>query len=370
MALKVGIVGLPNVGKSTLFNALTKAHVEASNYSFATIKPNDGVIEVPDERLDYLVSVFKPKKTVHATIEFSDMAGLAKGASSGAGLGNKFLAHIRECAMIVEVIRFFENSEVIHSEVTIDPLRDFEIINLELMMADLETLDARIAKIETKAKVSKEKDLLFELNTLKLIHQELSKGNYFYKKLLSTEQLEFAFQNLHLLSLKDLLVVANLGDNEIARLDTLKSYNDLKDYLATKGVAVIPICAKLEEDLLDFSDEEKSEFLMMNNLSLTGLENLVKTAYKSLGLATFFTVGGDECKAWTFKLGMKAPDAAAVIHTDFKRGFIKAEVYAYQDFVLFPNETKLKEQGKIRIEGKEYVVKDGDIIFFRFNVGR
>ena len=368
MALKAGIVGLPNVGKSTLFNAITNSHVEAANYPFATINPNTGVVNVPDERLTFLSSLFNPKKTIAATFEFYDIAGLVRGASKGEGLGNQFLGHIRECDAIVEVVRCFDSNDIIHVDESVDPKRDIETINLELAMADLATVTKRLAAIENKARVNKDKESLFEVGILNLIKPLLEQGEPARKASLSKEQFDFAFKNYHLLTLKPIIYVANVSDSDYMDLDNCKYLNIVKEIAKSENAQVIPISCEIEYELSSLPAEERKEFLASLGASESGLDKIIKATYALLDLSTFFTVGEDECRAWTFHNGMLAPECAGIIHTDFEKGFIKAEVYSYEDMKEYRSEVALKEAGKIRMEGKSYVMKDGDIVFFRFNV--
>lgn len=368
MGLKAGIVGLPNVGKSTLFNAITNSHVEAANYPFATINPNSGIVMVPDKRLDDLSALFKPKKTIAATFEFFDIAGLVRGASKGEGLGNQFLAHIRECDAIVEVVRCFENSEIIHVDNSVDPKRDIETINLELVMADLDSIEKRIAKVATKARVSKDKASLMEMEILTLIQKALADGLPARSVELNKEQLQYAKVNFGLLTLKPIIYVANVSEEDYADVESCKLYKVVKEIAEKENAQAIPVSCEIESELSLLSKEEKMEYLHELGAQESGLDKVIKSAYKLLNLSTFFTVGEDECRAWTFKNGSLAPKCAGVIHTDFEKGFIKAEVYTYDDIMQYKTELGVKEAGKLRIEGKEYVAKDGDIMHFRFNV--
>ncbi len=368
MALKAGIVGLPNVGKSTLFNALAKANVEAANYPFATIKPNTGVVAVPDKRLRELSEMFKPEKTIFTTIEFFDIAGLVKGASKGEGLGNQFLGHIRECDAIVEVVRTFEDSEIIHVEQTIDPLRDLEIINLELVFADLDTVNKRIERTGTKAKTNKDPSTIFEFDACQKFKRQLEQGLAIRALTLTKEEREFGDKQLHLLTLKPIIYVANVSEAQLMSIDTLSVYKALETQAKNDGASLIPISCAIEAELAKLTASEQHEFLLSMGVAMSGLDLLVQATYQLLELGTFFTVGQDECRAWTFTHGMKAPQCAGIIHSDFERGFIKAEVYHYDDIMKYKSELAVKEAGKLRLEGKEYLVKDGDIIFFKFNV--
>ena len=368
MSLKAGIVGLPNVGKSTLFNAITNSHVEAANYPFATISPNTGVVAVPDERLDFLSNLFNPKKTINATFEFYDIAGLVRGASKGEGLGNQFLGHIRECDAIVEVVRCFDSSEIIHVDESVDPKRDIETINLELAMADLATVEKRIAAVSNKARVQKDKESIYEMSILEPLQKILAQGEPARKLTLKKEDFNYAFKNYHLLTLKPIIYVANVSDSDYSDLDNCKYLNIVKEIAASENAQVIPISCEIEAELSELPTEERIEFLNTLGVNESGLDKIIKATYKLLNLSTFFTVGPDEVRAWTFKQGMLAPECAGIIHSDFEKGFIKAEVYSYEDIVQYKSEAALKEAGKLRIEGKSYPMKDGDIVFFRFNV--
>lgn len=367
MGLKAGIVGLPNVGKSTLFNAITNSNVEAANYPFATIKPNVGTVIVPDDRVDNLVKIFNPRKTIYSTFEFCDIAGLVKGASKGEGLGNQFLSHIRETDAIIEVVRCFDDPEIIHVENSVDPVRDIEIINLELVMADLDTCQNRLSKIENKARISKDKEALIEVNLLSKAKERLQAGKSLRGLEFSEEEMKI-LKNFNFLTIKPIIYVANVSDSDLSNLDGCKYYQEVKTYAEKENAQAIAISCEIEAELSKYSKEEKTEFLKTLGVEMSGLDKLAQSAYRLLNLSTFFTVGEDEVRAWTFKNGMTAPDCAGIIHTDFKKGFIKAEVYSYEDIIQYKNELALKEAGKLRIEGKDYVAKDGDIFFFRFNV--
>ena len=366
MALKAGIVGLPNVGKSTLFNAITKKNILAANYPFATIDPNVGVVTVPDSRLDFLEKLYMPERTIPTTYEFTDIAGLVKGASKGEGLGNKFLSHIRETDAIVEVVRCFDNSDIIHVEGDTNPLRDIEIIDLELIFSDMEIIDQRISKIEKKAQTSKEKDVLFEYNTLKKCSDVLNKNIPLRRLELDDEEL-LLLKNFNLITLKPIIYVANVGEDEVA-VGGNKYSEIVREFASQDGSEVVVMSCQMESELAELNDEEKKEFLKEMGISNSGLDKLIFATYELLGLKTFFTVGKDECRAWTFKNGMKAPECAGIIHTDFQRGFIKAEVQSFDDLKELGSELKVKEAGKLRLEGKDYVMQDGDIVLFRFNV--
>jgi len=367
MGLKTGIVGLPNVGKSTLFNAITNSHVEAANYPFATINPNTGVVNVPDERLSFLSNLFKPQRTIPATVEFYDIAGLVRGASNGEGLGNQFLAHIRECDAIVEVVRCFESADIIHVEGSVDPIRDIEVINLELVMADLETVNNRIAKIENKARILKDKESVSEMAVLTPIKEALEKGIPSRKVELSKEE-EAIVYNYHLITRKPIIYVANVSESDLADINNCKNFLTVKDYAENEHNQVIPVSCQIESELSELPPDEREMFLADLHVDESGLEKVIKATYKLLNLSTFFTVGSDECRAWTFMNGMSAPECAGVIHTDFQKGFICAEVYTYESIHELGSEAAVKESGKLRTEGKGYYPKDGDIMFFKFNV--
>ena len=366
MSLTAGIVGLPNVGKSTLFNAITKQKILSANYPFATIEPNVGVVVVPDDRLDFLNELYKPASLVPTTFEFNDIAGLVKGASTGEGLGNKFLSHIREVDAIVEVVRCFEDSNIIHVENNIDPIRDIETIEVELILADLEIVDNRLNKIGKKATMSKDKEIQKEANLLIKLKESLE-SNKCIRKLELTDDERLMIKPFNLLTSKPIIYMANVAEDDIAT-ETNKYVEQVKEYASKEGSEVIVVCAKVEEELSELDDEERTEFLNELGVSESGLDKLIKASYKLLGLETFFTAGSDECRAWTFRTGMKAPECAGIIHTDFQKGFIKAEVMSFEDLKRCGNEKAVKEAGKMRLEGKDYLMQDGDICYFRFNV--
>ena len=364
--LKAGIVGLPNVGKSTLFNAITKKNILAANYPFATIDPNVGVVTVPDSRLEYLENLYLPERTIPTTYEFTDIAGLVKGASQGEGLGNKFLSHIREVDAIVEVVRCFENGDIIHVEGQIDPIRDIEIINLELAISDLEIVQNRIGKIAKKCEMTKDKGELLEFATLKKCEDALM-HNIPLRRLEFNKDELLVLKPFCLITLKPIIYMANVNEDD-AILGHNKYTDMVSEYASKENASVIVVCAKMESELAEMNDDDKVEFLKEMGISNSGLDKLIFATYDLLGLQTFFTSGKDECRAWTFKKGMKAPECAGIIHSDFQRGFIKAEIMSFDDLKECGSELKVKEAGKVRLEGKDYVVQDGDIMLFRFNV--
>ncbi|MBQ3436203.1 MAG: redox-regulated ATPase YchF [Bacilli bacterium] len=366
MSLKAGIIGLPNVGKSTLFNAITKQKILAENYPFATIEPNVGVVTVPDERVEKLNEMYEPHKKIPTTFEFTDIAGLVKGASQGEGLGNKFLSHIREVDAIVEVVRCFDDGKIIHVDGSIDPIRDVETINLELALADLEIINNRIERMGKKAKTTKDKNDLIELGALEKSKKALEESKPLRLLDFTKEEL-FALKSFSFLTLKPVIYLANISEDDLDKEDN-EFVKSLKEYANKENSKVITICAKLEEDLADMPEDEKKEMLEGLGLSSSGLDQVIKTTYDILGLATYFTVGKDEVRAWTFKKGMNAKECAGIIHTDFEKGFIRAEVISYEDLIECGSELKVKEAGKARLEGKDYLMQDGDICHFRFNV--
>ncbi len=366
MSLTAGIVGLPNVGKSTLFNAITKKNILAANYPFATIDPNVGVVVVPDKRLEFLENLYHPASLVPTTFEFTDIAGLVKGASNGEGLGNKFLSHIREVDAIVEVVRCFDDKNIIHVEDSVDPIRDIEIIELELILADLEIIENRINKIGKKAALSKDKEVKKEAELLTRLKEALEANQTIRSLSLEEEDLK-AIKAFNLLTAKPIIYMANVSEDDL--LSGGNEYVEkVKEYASNSSSEVIVVCAKIESDLSELSLEEKKNFLEELGVEESGLDQLIKATYSLLGLETFFTSGTDEVRAWTFKKGMKAPQCAGIIHTDFEKGFIKAEVMSYEDLESCGNEKAVKEAGKMRLEGKDYLMQDGDICYFRFNV--
>ncbi len=366
MSLKAGIVGLPNVGKSTLFNAITKQNILAANYPFATIEPNVGIVFVPDTRVDYLAGLYNPPSVVPTTFEFTDIAGLVAGASKGEGLGNKFLSHIREVDAIVEVVRCFDDANVTHVTGKIDPVSDIEVINIELVLADLDVVTNRLGKIEKKAETTKDKVAMAEVEVLRKCQKSLE-ANTPLRRISFTEDEKKLLKNFSFLTIKPIIYVANVSEEDVVVGDNEYS-KAVKAYAEGEGSGVIVMCSKLEADLAGLENEEREEFLKGVGITNSGLDKLIFATYNLLGLGTFFTVGSDEVRAWTFERGMKAPTCAGLIHSDIERGFIKAEVMSYDDLHDLGDEKLVKEAGKLRIEGKEYIVKDGDICYFRFNV--
>ena len=365
MALTAGIVGLPNVGKSTLFNAITKAGALAANYPFATIDPNVGIVEVPDSRLIKLEEMVQPKKTIPTTFEFTDIAGIVKGASKGEGLGHKFLSHIREVDAICQVVRAFDDENVTHVSGRVNPLDDIEVINMELVLADLESVEKRLTKIEKMAR-QKDKTAEMELRILTQIKEALEDGKPVRSIDFNEDDQKWVNQ-AQLLTSKKMLYIANVGEDEIGDKDNDK-VKAIREYAANEDSEVIVISAKIEEEIATLDDEDKEMFLEDLGIEEPGLDRLIRTTYDLLGLSTYFTAGVQEVRAWTFKQGMTAPQCAGIIHTDFERGFIRAEVTSYEDYVQHGGENGAKEAGRQRLEGKDYIMQDGDIVHFRFNV--
>lgn len=365
MALTAGIVGLPNVGKSTLFNAITKAGALAANYPFATIDPNVGIVEVPDTRLTQLEAIVNPKRTVPTTFEFTDIAGIVKGASKGEGLGNKFLSHIREVDAICQVVRAFDDENVTHVAGRVNPIEDIEVINMELVLADLESVEKRLPRLEKMAK-QKDKTAVNEVRILTRIKETLENGQPVRSLEFNDEDQKYVNQ-AQLLTSKSMLYIANVGEDEINDVENDK-VKAIREYAAQEDSEVIVISAKIEEEIATLDEEDKAMFLEELGIEEPGLNRLIRKTYDLLGLATYFTAGVQEVRAWTFKEGMTAPQCAGIIHTDFERGFIRAEVTSYEDFVAHNGEQGAKEAGKMGLEGKDYIMQDGDVVHFRFNV--
>lgn len=366
--MKLGIVGLPNVGKSTLFNSLTKAGALAANYPFATIDPNVGVVPVPDERIEKLGELYNTKKVTPAVIEFVDIAGLVKGASKGEGLGNQFLANIREVDAIVHVVRCFEDGNIVHVDGSINPARDIETINFELIFSDIEILDRRYAKVGKQAKI--DKSLVKEAELIEALKEHLEAGNMAKTfELPADEDVVKLFNSYNLLTAKPTIYAANVCEDDLADDGANNEFvKSVRDMASTEGSEVFVICAQIEQEISELDDEEKMMFLEDLGLSQSGLDKLIVASYSLLGLISFLTAGEDECRAWTIKKGTKAPQAAGKIHTDFERGFIKAEVVNYKDLLELGSLSAARDKGLVGMEGKEYIVKDGDVILFRFNV--
>ena len=363
--MKIGIVGLPNVGKSTMFNSITKAGAECANYPFCTIEPNVGVVAVPDERVDKLAEMYKPQKVTKAVVEFVDIAGLVKGASKGEGLGNKFLSHIREVDAIAQVVRCFEDSNVIHVDGSVNPLRDIETINLELIFADMETLNKRLDKAKKGLKADKKYQT--EIDFIERLKENLEKGIP-ARALEYNEDEQEMLKEMFLLTAKPIIYIANISEEQINDAENQEMVKQVEEYAKKENAEVIPLCVKIEEELSGLEDDDKKEMLEALGLEESGLDKLIKKSYDLLGLMSFLTAGEQEVRAWTIKKNTKAPKAAGKIHSDIERGFIKAEIVSYDDLIREGSMVSAKEKGLVRQEGKEYIMQDGDVVLFKFNV--
>lgn len=365
MSLKAGIVGLPNVGKSTLFNAITKKNILVANYPFATIEPNVGIVTVPDERLGHLEEIYIPEELKPATFEFVDIAGIVKGASLGEGLGNKFLSHIREVDSIVEVVRCFEDSNIVHVDGSVNPIRDIETINLELIFADIETIDKKIDKVTKMLKADKKYQI--ELDLLKRVKSVLESGKS-ARTIEFTDEEKELLKDTFLLTQKPILYIANVSEDQVSDVNNCQNVKDVIEYAKKENSQVIPLCVKIEEELSSLDDNDKKEMLDALGMEESGLDKVIKASYDLLGLMSFLTAGEPEVRAWTIKKGTKAPAAAGKIHSDIERGFIRAEIVSYDDLVREGSMVAAREKGLVRSEGKEYIMQDGDVVLFRFNV--
>ncbi|MFA5007214.1 MAG: redox-regulated ATPase YchF [Candidatus Izemoplasmatales bacterium] len=367
MGLTAGIVGLPNVGKSTLFNALTKANAFVANYPFATIDPNVGVVEVPDARVDRLVAMYSPKKTIRTTFEFTDVAGLVRGASKGEGLGNQFLSHIRSCDAICQVVRCFDDPNVSHVDGSVDPLRDIETIRIELIFSDIDAIDKRLPKIEKRAQLKTDKEAIAEYDALKKCAAALAAEQPIRALRLSDDEKK-VIRNFSFLTAKPMMYVCNVADTDLADHSGNHYVKRVEELAAKENAVTCVISAKIEAELAQLPEDERAMFLEELGVRESGLLDLIRKSYDMLDLKTFFTAGEKEVRAWTYRKGMKAPECAGIIHTDFEKGFIRAEIFAYEDLVAAGSEAKAKELGKFRLEGKDYPIADGDVVHFRFNL--
>ncbi|WP_022935068.1 redox-regulated ATPase YchF [Mesomycoplasma moatsii] len=364
MGLKAGIVGLPNVGKSTLFSGLTRMRAESANYAFTTIEPNTSIVELNDKRLTKLSNMVNTQKTIKATFEFVDIAGLVAGASKGEGLGNKFLANIREVDLIVHVVRCFENKDILHVANSVDPVRDFETINLELIFADMQTLENVLSRIAKRAQNTQDKKLLKEVETIDKVMQAFREEKMAWEINLDEEEIKI-LKSYQLLTLKPMIIVANVASEHATNPELDSNFVKIKELADKKNIKLVPLSVEIETEISFLNEEEKEMFLSEYNLTASGLDNLIRTAFDNLNLATYFTVGIRETRAWVFKKGMLAPECAGIIHNDFEKHFIKAEVIAYEDFIICGGEKEAKDAGKMRLEGKSYIMKDGDICNFK-----